>query len=631
MNEEDKKNLIGKCNLTFDEDEGHYITDGIMTEVSDTLQDVVILNNIDGKVVLCFTVCELTNTFTGKMTAVYRQQIWENGCFTHVLNRIPSSNELVNAEHFYELVARRRYNTFGFVRYRKVAIAANGAADENLHYIFPMPRSVILSDKPLSHGDDQIFYHDGNRVNITQQKDGVNMWTENYGQRVVTDTLTELTTDGNLRFYVQTDIFELFKCRYYNRFNLVRMNKIMIGNSAQNLTEAHLFLICPSNNDTLTTSHVPIEEMKECPEMSEAQIQAARNAIIARANNEFIQEELGGDNEAMQQIQAQELAVQRWQAQQIQEQEQEQEQVVQRWQNQRAAQRMQRHQRRIRQLDLLRQQLLQNMRNMQPDQLLQIRQQIRQLHQERQDDMKNVREEEAVEILQPRVLPLQPDELARRVIQQTQIELRHYNEEEVDDIHLPARIQDMQPNNEEIVRRFGDFVAIDDDQILLNQHISDLFCLYIRGHLKSDNRVLETYKSIISDISTHRVERLNAIDNVLQRLLESPIPNVIKAIAKASVERNDRYESAKSNIGTAIEMLVNRLPPVLTIDELEFETYINLGTLYQYDAMFSGVHKYLLHKDNWPEYSNTLIQETLEENQRKREEADIHDRARRRR
>ena len=606
MNEEDKKNLIGKCNLTFDEDEGHYITDGIMTEVSDTLQDVVILNNIDGKVVLCFTACELTNTFTGKMTAVYRQQIWENGCFTHVLNRIPLSNELVNAEHFYELVARRRYNTFGFVRYRKIAIAANGVANENLHYVFPIPRSVILSDKPLSHGDDQIFYYDGNRVNITQQKDKINMWTENYGQRIATDTLTELSTTDNLHFYVQTDILELFKCRYYNRFNLVRMNKIMIGNSAQNLKEVHLFLICPSNNDTLTTSHVPIEEMKECPEMSEAQIQATRNAAIAGANAEFVRDELGGDNEAERQIQIQEQGVQRRLLRQMQLQERQAQAVAE--QRQRANVRQQMEQQTQR-LAALRQQLGHVQEEPQRRQLLM---QIAQLQ------IQIFEEDEKMYERQRMGAPI---EAGRRIIQGMGYYVEYYALKDVEDVALPARIQDMPPSNQEIVRdymRLNNAPRGRDNNIQINKNISDILCHYMRGYSKQ--RVLGNYIGVMSNMSIHTVERLNVIDAMLQRLLDNPIPNFIKAIAEASVTGDERLRNIRNRLRSAINYSLLSLPPVRTVEEIQPELVEVMAKLYEYNAIFNNVHKYLLHQNDMREYTRLLIQDTLDEWQRRLEE-----------
>ena len=513
MNEEEKKNLIGKCQLTYDEDEGHYLTDGIMTEVSDTLQDVVIMHNIDSENVMCFTVCELANTLVGKMTAHSHVRRWAGSCFVNAYDRIPSTGELVDAEVFYELVARRRYNTFGYLKRRMIQVSNNGGATENLHYIFPIPRSVILGDKPLSKGEDPVFYLNGQRLDHFIQQDGFDMWELCYEKYVKTESLSMVQNN----IYVHTDILELFKCRHLNKFNLIPLNQVMIGGSQNNLMPVTLYLVCPTNNENVL-GHVPEIEMKECEAITPEHLHNLRIENINRINNEQVRENL-------------------------------------------------------------------------------------------------LRLAEQPEPPEPELNPL--DE-GKRLIEKLCAELKRYNEEKVNDIRLPKSINEMQPSNEEFMREYNrKHNLFPNRRDILHrrerdEYVSEVLCFYIRGVPKNDPEVLRMYEEIVYYSSSgYRVKRLNELEETMQSLLEHPMPNFVKVVAKKVVKYDNKFVVLRSKINNAIRRIEEVIPYVPTLEELEPEIAQVYVTLHEYYILYNDQYNYLLHQNNLVEYTRSWIQEKL--------------------
>ena len=282
MNEEEKKNLIEKCQLTYDEDEQAYLTD-ILTPVSDTLQDVVILYNIEGTVALCFTTCEMANTLVGKMTATARTQLWDNGCYTDLLDRVPGTGQLINAEILYDLIVRRRFDTIGFIKYKRVITDVIHNISDDYHYVFPIPRSVAMdASRPLSTGDSPTFYLNGQRLDEFKHQSGFKTLKKCIiGRNVESVELTLVYND----VYVQTDALNALLSKRYNQFNLVWCSRVEIFGSN---SQVNMYLACPTNGDTL--SQAPQEEFEDCQYLQKDELNERYRNAVNEANEAFARE-----------------------------------------------------------------------------------------------------------------------------------------------------------------------------------------------------------------------------------------------------------------------------------------------------------------------------------------------------
>ena len=622
MNEEVKQRLIDKCQLTYDEDDGQYLTNHIMTPVSPAL-DVVILHNIESNNVICFTACEMANTLVGKMTAVYYIQLWENGCYTDVLDRIPNTGQLYNAEILYDLITEQKFDTIGYIKYKKIltkAIVPDIQPEyHDLHYVFPIPRSAIFDEsRPLSKGDNPKFYLNGEELGEFKSNE-TKMWKSCYGRYKVTDTLIQIHED----VYVQKDALDALLNKRYNQFNLILWKQVSISNSSTSLRKANLYLVCPTNGDVVL-ARIPDEEFADCRRLSRAEIRELRNNSNRDANVEFVRDELGGeveDEEEEGEDDGREddgREEEDWEDGRLEEDENREEEELSDWEN-------------ISEEDDEEVEVEDQDDEDEDDEEVEVEDQDdededdeevedQEVKQDEEDEEEYDEQEEKRYDLQNAVAK------GRREIRRLRRIFEIFNETEVDDVPLPL-IQDMHPNNQEIVwevlQNHRQQINYFEPSIHIPYKISDLLYLYMRGFTKDSERVRIKYTFIVNILTMELenpaliehevVERLNNIDLVIQTLLNSPLPNFVKVIAKKKEHNEAKITGIDDDILTHIRDIEDNIVAFPMNDEASLEALNTLTELYKYTIKLSRLQDYLTHQDDFDEFVSGLVQERLVE------------------
>ena len=244
-------------------------------------RNVVTLCDIKDSTITCLTACELVNSLTNELAAPKIQlQLWESGCFTDTLTRIPTG-EIVPTEVLYKLVAIDKFDTFGYIVQEQSPVndAVTGVKMENICYIFPIPRSVALNDGlTLAKSGTPSKFYINRQVIEPQGRETTPMWKKCSNGLVTVGNLTRLAND----VCVQTKILKLFEEVYnFNLFNLVPHKRVLIGESQEKRENVMLYLVCPTNSDLHELEHTPEGEFKECEVLTLEQIHEKRRDALS--------------------------------------------------------------------------------------------------------------------------------------------------------------------------------------------------------------------------------------------------------------------------------------------------------------------------------------------------------------